>query len=70
MHLAIVVHSGKIDKVIYYGFSNENPTTSNLLSYKKDTTKSVVLYLNINFYSIALFNKFITGRTPLAEYML
>ena len=32
MHLAIVVHSGKIDKVIYYGFSNERPATSNLLS--------------------------------------
>ena len=40
MHLAIVVHSGKIDKVIYYGYSDENPTTSNLLSYKKDTTSS------------------------------
>ena len=40
MHLAIVVYSGKIDKVIYYGYSDENPTTSNLLSYKKDTTSS------------------------------
>ena len=40
MHLAIVVYSGKIDKVIYYGFSNENPTSSNLLSYKEDTTSS------------------------------
>ena len=34
MHLAIVVHSGKIDKVIYYGYSNEIPTN------KKDTTSS------------------------------
>ena len=40
MHLAIVVISGKIDKVIYYGYSNEKPTSSNLLSYKEDTTSS------------------------------
>ena len=38
MHLAIVVRSGKIDKIIHYGYSNEKSITS--LSYTKDTTSS------------------------------
>mgnify|MGYP006873169505 FL=1 len=40
MHLAIVVMVGKIDKIINYGFSDENPSKSNVLSYSKDTTSS------------------------------
>ena len=40
IHLAIVVKSGKIDKIIHYGYSNEKPTSSNILIYTKDTTST------------------------------
>ena len=40
MHLAIVVRSGKIDKIIHYGYSNEKSTSTLTLSYTKDTTST------------------------------
>ena len=39
MHLAIVVRSGEIDKIIHYGYSSERKTPSNF-TYTKDTTSS------------------------------
>ena len=40
MHLAIVVRSGKIDKFIHYGYSNEKSTPLNIFTYTKETTSS------------------------------
>ena len=40
IHLAIVARSGKIDKFIYYGYSNEKSTPLNIFTYTKDTTSS------------------------------
>jgi len=40
MHLAIVVISGKIDKIINYGYSDEKSISPDLLSYTKKPTSS------------------------------